>query len=112
MYGVDAPDADEVCRVGEKEIPCGLQAVGFLSETLRSEDLECEIVDYDRHGRKLVRCETSSGTDIAEKMVLEGVAFAYLAFTRDYLPAEKAAKTEQRGLHATNLEFPSEWRKK
>ena len=43
--------------------------------------------------------------------MLQGWAVAYVRYSKDYVPAEAIAKSEKRGIWATEFVMPWEWRR-
>lgn len=57
----------------------------------------CTELDRDRYDRSVARCE-AGGVDLAEAMVAEGLARAYLRYSDAYAPAEAAARQRRIGI--------------
>lgn len=54
----------------------------------------CTELDRDRYDRSVARCEMA-GVDLAEAMVAEGLAWAYLRYSDTYAAAEASAREEE-----------------
>jgi hypothetical protein len=69
----------------------------------------CREVDQDRHGRVVARCEIA-GRDVGQQLVSEGLAFAYRKYSMAYDLDEKGAAINDRGLHASRVQSPAQYR--
>ena len=63
---------------------------------LRDESLT-KFVQQSRYDRSVSRCE-AAGVDLAEAMVAEGLAWAYLRYSDTYAPAETTARQQGIGI--------------
>lgn len=62
-----------------------------------------------QYGRIVAICRPS-GEDIGTIMVREGMAWAFVRYSRDYVDQEAKAKAEQLGVHAHGCQSAWEWR--
>jgi hypothetical protein len=67
-------------------------------------------MDTDRYGRSVAACRVGE-LDVQEVLVREGLAWAYRQYSRDYVPAEEAARAEARGIWQAPTEAPWDWRR-
>jgi len=65
--------------------------------------------DTDRYGRAVAICR-ASGEDLGAIMVREGMAWAFVRYTRDDVAQEARAKADRLGIHAHDCPPPWEWR--
>jgi endonuclease YncB( thermonuclease family) len=110
LFGIDAPEQDQTCDTGQgKQWPCG----AWVSETVRAQYegqwARCERRDIDRYGRVVARCLVRN-RDMGQMMVQAGLAFAYRKYAMDYDPDERRAAAGRLGLHAGQMQLPSEFR--
>lgn len=107
LHGIDAPEREQTCRdaVGS-EWPCGTVATSRLAMLVQDHSVTCSEVERDRYDRRVARCE-AAGVDLAEAMVSEGLAWAYLRYSDAYAPAEAAAR--QRGIGIWSGENQPAW---
>lgn len=110
LFGIDAPEWDQVCALGGKEWACGQEAADQLSKLVTGKQVFCQTIDTDEHGRTVARCLVGS-TDVNRSMVSSGYATAYRHYSADYVPAEEQAKAAKRGLWAGTFEKPSNYRR-
>ena len=110
LYGIDAPESTQYCRLGGLTWPCGRAAVQVLSRRIGSREVSCEKRDRDRHGRVVAVCRVG-GEDVNAWMMAEGWAFAYRKYSKRYVPHETAARAAKRGIWKGEVVAPWEWRK-
>ncbi len=111
LHGVDAFERGQLCDRPSGSWACGAAATRALKSRAEGRRLVCRVLDTDRYGRKVSRCERD-GVDVAEALVAEGLALAYRRYSRDYIDEELAA--EARGVGAWNGSFdrPEQWRRR
>ncbi|MFS8036891.1 thermonuclease family protein [Xanthobacter sp. AM11] len=107
LSGIDAPELRQECVRERRPWPCGEAARRTLAEALRRGPVSCAAGRADKYGRPLARC-TVGGVDLADVMVREGMAVAYLG--RDYAGAQAEAQAARRGIWAGPFEMPVDWR--
>ncbi len=105
LFGIDAPEARQMCQRGGEPWACGVEAAQALRSAISGKTVVCRPKDVDRYGRKVAVCSVS-GVDIAAKLVTSGYALAFGA----YNDLERRARTERRGLWSSNFERPAAWR--
>ena len=69
----------------------------------------CEEKDRDRYGRTVAICRVA-GEDLGATMVREGMAWAFVRYSRDYVDQEARAKADRLGVHAHDCVTAWEWR--
>jgi endonuclease YncB( thermonuclease family) len=110
LHGIDAPERGQSCRDGQgRDYRCGLSAARALSDKIGQQAVSCAARDVDRYGRIVAVCR-AGGEDVNGWLVSEGWAVAYRRYSRDYVDAERAARSAQRGLWAGTFTAPEEWR--
>lgn len=109
LFGVDAPEFDQICSIGGKAWACGSVAADQLSRLVTGREVRCASMGVDQHGRVLGRC-TVGTTDINRAMVSLGYAVAYRHYSTDYVSAEESAKLSRRGIWRGQFEMPSDYR--
>ncbi len=111
LHGIDAVELHQTCREADgRQWPCGRLARAHLRKLVRDRSLTCRTIDEDRYGRIVARCVTDGGMDIAERMVRDGWAVAYLRHSPAYVMAEQDARDARRGIWAGRFTLPEEWR--
>ncbi len=107
LFGIDAPEKNQICTKNSNYYNCGSTSTKFLKEIIKNETIECTYKNLDRYGRILGICG-----DINGKMVEFGHAVAYVRYSKKYLPLQKKAKNEKRGIWAGDFDVPEDWRRK
>ena len=110
LYGIDAPEINQLCQ--RKDVPwlCGAEAAKTLRELVAGSAVSCAENDRDRYGRIVAICKTN-GADINAAMVLSGMALAYRKYSNVYIGHEASAKLARRGLWSGLFIPPWEWRR-
>lgn len=110
MGGIDAPETDQVCLDARGESwNCGIAARNRLAARISRDIVLCKANGYDRYGRTLAVCE-AGGEDLNAWLVREGLALAYVKYSRQYVGEENGAREHQRGLWAGAFIAPWDWR--
>ncbi len=106
LWGVDAPEAKQVCPDGW---PAGSLATTRLQALTAGRSIVCQEKDRDRYGRIVAICR-ASGEDLGAIMVREGLAWAFVRYSSDYIGQEAKAKADRLGVHAHGCLPAWEWR--
>ena len=80
-----------------------------LLELIQGKTVVCEAKDTDRYGRTVAICR-ASGEDLSAIMVREGMAWAFVRYSRDYVDQEARARADRLGVHAHDCLPAWEWR--
>lgn len=105
LRGIDAPELDQICRVGQGDYPCGRRSRAALAELIGGRTVTCTGWERDRYGRLLAECR-AGGTDLNRSQVEAGWAVAY----GSHRDAEAEARQASRGLWAGDFQRPRDWR--
>lgn len=108
LWGIDAPERDQVCRAEGLEWACGRLATAALRS--RATDISCRAKGRDGYGRVLAVC-FDRDEDVNAWLVSEGWALAYRRFARDYVGQEDAARKARKGMHRGQFIEPWHWRR-
>lgn len=109
LHGVDAFERGQTCDRPGGAWACGTAATTALKARAEGRRLSCEVLDTDRYGRKVSRCE-GEGTDVARALVDDGLALAYRRYSTDYVAAEESARARGAGAWAGSFDRPEQWR--
>jgi endonuclease YncB( thermonuclease family) len=111
LFGIDAPDLDQVCRHGGRDYQCGKVARATLWELVAGLDVSCtpEAEVAAPQGSIAASC-TAGDRDLNQSMVAAGWALADRAATERYVAIEADARKARRGLWKGEFEPPWEWR--
>jgi endonuclease YncB( thermonuclease family) len=108
LHGIDAPEKAQRCQRDGVDWLCGQEAAAYLRRLIRGRPVTCTEKDRDRYGRVVAVCH-AGGEDLNRAMVRAGLAWAYLAYSRDYESAEWEAQMLQAGLWAPAVEAEPAW---
>lgn len=109
LYGIDAAEAAQTCRIGAIEYPCGAMASAKLATLTLGHTVRCEGRDANREGDLLAVCFVGK-TELNAALVEAGWALAYRRESEAYAAAEEHAKKAQKGLWRGGFVPPWEWR--
>jgi len=111
LHGIDAFERSQMCDGPRGPWACGAAATRALKARVEGRRLICQVLDTDRYGRKVSRCERD-GVDVAEALVAEGLALAYRRYSRDYIDEELAAEARGAGAWNGSFDRPEQWRRR
>ena len=109
LYGIDAPEINQLCQRKGVPWPCGIEAARTLKERIAGSAVSCTENDRDRYGRIVAVCKANS-MDINAAMVLSGMALAYRKYSNVYIGHGASAKLARRGLWSGQFIPPWKWR--
>lgn len=109
LFGIDAPELDQLCDRGGKPWACGDAARKALAGIVGRQRLACEVRDIDRYGRNVATC-LAGDDDVAALMVRQGMAIAYRRYSGRYVNAEAAARADGIGLWTSTYIQPEAYR--
>lgn len=110
LWGVDAPELAQTCaRADGAEWDCGRAAAARLKQLMRGAELRCTARDRDQYGRVVARC-SARGLDLGQRLIAEGLAWAYTRYTLDYAEDEAQARAAGVGLWQGSAQPPWEYR--
>lgn len=111
LFGIDAPEQDQTCRnPAGREWACGAWVTETVRARYQGRRAVCKSLDRDRYARIVARCRVD-GRDVGRDLVHAGLAFAYAAYSGDYVDDEKRAMMAGIGLHRGTVERPEMFRK-
>ena len=108
LHGIDAPEKAQRCQRDNLDWLCGQEAAAYLRGLIAGRPVSCTEMDRDRYGRVVAVCH-SGGLDLNRAMVRAGLAWAYLAYSRDYEAAEWEAQLLGNGVWAGNVLAEPAW---
>ena len=102
LYGIDAPELKQ---------PFGKASKRHLIDLISNKSLNINEKGKDKYGRTLAVLYNGD-QDINAKMVIDGYAWAYDKFSKDYVAFQQSAQMLQKGLWIDkNIVRPSDFRK-
>jgi endonuclease YncB( thermonuclease family) len=108
LFGIDAPEKGQPCDDGHW-YP-GPLATKALVAFIAGRPVSCRQVDYDYKNNRPVATCFAGKDDLQALMVGAGWAWAYTAFSDQYVDAERRAAARGVGVHAHRCQPPWEWR--
>ena len=111
LLGADAPNPNQTCSDSHGlSYSCGHKAITWLQNWLNGREVKCHILGNVVQHRATGVCFLGQ-YDVAAAVVGAGWAVAYTRNTSVYVPYEKQARTESKGLWRGRFYRPSDWRK-
>ena len=100
LFGIDAPENDQLCEAAGRKWSCGQNATFGLSAIVERQWVHCRIVTTDADGRIAAICRLAgaNGPDINSAMVRQGWAVADRRPPAPYLAEENAARAAKAGI--------------
>lgn len=92
LNDIDAPEYGQKCGSWK----CGADALEALNTLVNSGPVTCQKMGDDGYGRGIARCSVL-GRDIGVTMVSEGMAYAFVKYSADYVAEEKQARSMKTG---------------
>ncbi|NJC05779.1 endonuclease YncB(thermonuclease family) [Sphingomonas kaistensis] len=109
LFGVDAPEFNQVCKRAGTNWQCGTDAAEKLATLVTGREVRCVSSGEDQYGRTLATC-TVGQVDVNRTMVSSGLAVAFRRYSSDYVSAEESAKLNRRGLWSGEFQMPQAFR--
>ncbi|MGD9538508.1 MAG: thermonuclease family protein [Alphaproteobacteria bacterium] len=109
LFGIDAPEIEQTCRVMIFVWGCGQDAQKMLSALIAEHTVRCVEMARDPNGVPAALCETEAA-QLNETMVRIGMALASPAEPRSFASEEAAAAREGIGVWRSKFDKPWEWR--
>lgn len=109
LHGIDAFERHQMCDRTQGPWACGAAATRALKASSEGRPLVCRVLDTDRYGRKVSRCERD-GVDVARALVADGLALAYRRYSQDYVADEMSAQARSVGAWDGGFDRPEQWR--
>lgn len=109
LYGIDAPEQEQLCYTGNLNHACGAEATNYLSDMIYDQHVKCRVESRDIYDRVIGTC-IWNGRNINEIMVLTGNAIAWRNQSDKYLGIEQQAIAGRAGIWNTDFLPPEEWR--
>ncbi len=111
LVGVDAPESKQKCLDPSGVLyRCGAEAANALSDWINRNPVTCVSEGHDRYNRTLGKCSVR-GDSVQNWLVSTGHAVAYRAYSKEFVPAEDAARTAHTGIWSGEFVMPWDWRK-
>ncbi len=112
LHGIDSAEQSQRCVEPDGNIVRPGDAAEARLASFAASGVTCTGTESDNFNRLIATCKTSDGVEINRTMVREGLAWAFVRFSRDYVPEERAAKSKRLGVWRLKCEEPWLFRQK
>jgi endonuclease YncB( thermonuclease family) len=109
LFGIDAPEATQLCYRGSEIWACGEAAASELRGLINGNELSCRGYEIDQFGRFVAVC-TIAGMDLGKLMVAQGWAIAFRRYSDDYVADQARAQASKLGMWNSTFVSPEEHR--
>lgn len=110
LYGVDAPDNDQLCSdANGSSYNCGEAAASWVRNWIDTNPIDCYLLKIEPKGQDLATCVWGE-YDIGAGLVSSGWGLANTRETNIYKPYEIMAQNEGSGLWQGTFYTPADWR--
>lgn len=110
LYGVDAPDIDQLCADATgSAYSCGENAASWVRGWIDDNPIDCYLLKVEPHGQDLATCMWGK-YDIGAALVGSGWGVAKTKETAIYKPYETRAQNQSIGLWQGTFYDPEDWR--
>ncbi len=110
LHGIDAPEVGQKCRRDDgKRWSCGKTAKQVLARLIGGRVVRCDARAEDAFGRPVAVCHVGE-IDISARMIVEGMAWAFIEFSGDYVDLETRARNLRVGIWRGTSEPPWAYR--
>jgi len=109
IHGIDAPETEQTCDLAGRTIPCGQEATEALARRVGRNQVTCTGTERDRYDRLIAVCLVG-GIDLGGWLIEQGLAVAFLKYSRDYVTVEQRAREKKAGIWSTTFLMPWDYR--
>jgi endonuclease YncB( thermonuclease family) len=110
INGIDAPEAAQSCKTASgRDWPCGKVATETMMKLVKNKRVHCESLGLDSYDRHIGRCYAGR-MDLAQGMVKQGMAWAFIKFSDEYAPIQAKAKRRKLGVWQGKSQAPWDFR--
>lgn len=109
IWGIDAVELKQNCRLGDASVPCGEMARDALLRIIDGQEVTC-FPKGKSYSRIVGTCYVA-GRDVADEMIRLGMAYDYARYSHGYYSgSENQARQTSLGLWAMETQNPAVWR--
>lgn len=110
INGIDAAELGQRCKNATGGTwPCDEAAADRLEQLVGAGEVRCEPLDRDAYGRIIARC-FAGDVDVAKALADEGLVWAFVRYSDEYVPEEAAAREKGIGVWQATTEAPWDYR--
>lgn len=108
LFGVDAPEASQVCDYKGKKWLCGSKAALDLADWMGKATIVCRRrgMSYDH----VVASCVKGVVDVASWTVSQGMSVAETCYSRSYIADQERARASGTGIWSSTFVLPTVWR--
>lgn len=110
IYGIDAPETAQRCQLPSGTWDCAGAAIDALAAMTAGRMVTCQGDERDQYGRLIARCATDGTADIGARLVSQGLAWAFVKYSRAYVQLEAAPRAKRIGIWQSQTQPPWEYR--
>ncbi len=113
LFGVDAPEIKQQCRIYGVAWPCGERAGVILSRLIAKKPVRCDIVSTNKTTEDAplqAHCYNYENVNLNSAIIGAGMAVPVLKQTRRYVTAGYSAQIQRLGLWSGRFIPPALWR--
>lgn len=108
LFGIDAPEADQVCSYKGEKWLCGSKSALELAEWMGDATIVCRRRGHSV-GRTVASC-TQGVVDVAGWSVSKGLSVAETCYSRSYVADQERARAAGTGIWSSTFVLPKVWR--
>lgn len=109
LFGIDAPEAAQICEREAQAWACGAEAKALLESLIAGQRVNCRQRDVDKYGRSVAVCSVGR-MDLSDALARAGMAIALEQFSTAYVPAVEMARQSRLGIWAGDFQAPADFR--
>ncbi len=113
LFGVDAPEIEQQCRIYRLNWPCGQRAVVMLELLIAKKPVRCEIARQSSSSSDNLmqaHCYNYENVNLNAAIIGAGMAVPIVKQTRRYVTAGYSAQIKRLGLWSGRFILPKHWR--
>jgi len=97
LEGIDAPELAQLCPLEGGSWRAGDAARAYLAHLVSRKTVTCTGMGEDKYGRLIARCR-ANGRDLAAQLVREGLAWAFVRYSKTFVDQEAVARRARIGI--------------
>ena len=111
IQGIDSAELGQRCVNSQRQFVRPGELAADRLRLLAEGSVTCNGRNYDDYGRLIAICKTKNGTDVGATLVREGLAWAFVKYSTEYVADETVARKNGIGVWQMKCQAPWEFRK-